>query len=152
MRERWRWSGSVEADTPEYMARVAFNAKWWGRLYGARQRMEGAIGDATPFDTGEGAFWEAVRNRVFTLSASALGLSFLALQIPQPERPDLIPWTLLLLSVGLLLASMGAAWLARYLMDVVSAVYRWAERLGRCCFEPRPSASETSISTTMQKV
>ena len=136
MRERWSWSGAVEAGTPEYIAREAFNARWWGRLYGARSRMDGAISGVTPFDANEGAFWEAARNRVFTLSASALGLSFLTLQIPEPEQPDLIPWTLLLLSVGLLLASMGAAWLARYLMGAVAAVYQWAGQLGRFAHTP----------------
>ena len=140
MRERfWRWwSLTVEDDTPEGEARGRYDDKWQVRLNTAVGRLNSVGQDGAELETGS---WDSLRNRSFTLSASALGLSFLTLQIDKPKEPDLIPWDVLLWSIGLLLASMTADWATRYLVRMITVALRFADRLGNLSGHIGPMAA-----------
>ena len=110
---------------------LAFRAQWARRLDGALGSMNDTLGGPTRgVPTSEDVSWDSLRNRFLTVSAAALGLSFLTLQFDEPQQPGLIPWNVLLMSVGLLLASMAADWLIRYVVLVVTGVHHTADQLG----------------------
>ena len=132
---RW-WSRTVEPDTPAQTERQVLNLVWVQRLRGAGGRMHNAIEGGSE-SAGEPAAWNAFLSRVFTLGASALGLSFLSLQIDDAQRPELIRsvWTLLGFGVLLLLVSMVAGWLARYLTRGTNVIIGFAIRCGSLDFQ-----------------